>query len=613
MARSVLAGVRQMMKEHNLAAYYVPSADPHDSEYPAECFRRVLAVSEFSGSAGTAVVTPSEALLWTDGRYWLQAQKEMSSAWTLMKMRQDGVKTVDEWFGALPSKARIGYDPAVMTPANYELFTEALKDNGAELVGVETNLVDQSWQDRPAFPHSTVFVLDEQYAGKPATEKIADVVADLDTRNADAAVFSALDEIAWLLNLRGHDTECTPVFLSYAILVKATKRVHLFTDMSRVPDDVQKRVADFADIHPYEDFFKMLKKGVGARVVFDPRTANCAIVDALEAGKSKGVRSQSSVQIAKAVKNPTELQGIITCHVRDGLALSRFLQWVEGAVMGGEKVDECQAADKLESFRRAQDKFFSLSFPSISSSGPNGAVIHYRPYPETARLLSQDELYLIDSGGQYYDGTTDVTRTIAFGTPKAREVEAYTLVLKGVIAINTMVFPEGTLGSRFDSFARYHLWQHGLDFGHGTGHGVGHFLGVHEGPHSISIASTANSKPMKEANIVSNEPGFYLDGHFGIRIENLERVVKRATNHQFQGKQFYTFDTLTLAPLDSKLIDTDLLTAEEIAWVDAYHMKVVTELSRLTADAGFLQWLKAKCAPLGKAEPVAKKRKTTTG
>ena len=609
----LLNKLRQQLVKHQLTAYYVPTADPHASEYLSEAFKRVGAVSGFTGSAGTVIVTKDQALLWTDSRYWQQSVDELSAAWTLMK---PCAKTIAAWLDELPDASRVGFDPQVMSVAGHKMITKALTRNKGAAVAVPGNLVDAVWDARPAVPRSEVFHLADAYTGRTAAEKLADVRANLKEKKAHGVVFSALDDVAWLLNLRGSDVHATPVFLAYAVLTSTD--AFLFTDLSRVNAGAKEAVNGLVTLRPYDgvvaaisELFATHVDGAAQRVLYDEGPTSIVVLDALKA-VCEPVVSSSSVQEKKAVKNDTEAQGFVDCHIRDGAALAQYLKWLEAQVAAGTAVNEFEGAERLRRFRATKDKFVGISFDSISSSGPNGAVIHYRPLEDKCRAIVKDELYLIDSGGQYYDGTTDVTRTICFQTPRPIEKEMYTLVLKGNIALNSVVFPSGTHGQRLDVLARAALWQQGQDYGHGTGHGVGHFLGVHEGPISIGTRASAAAIPLAANNVVSNEPGFYENGAFGIRIENLELVVPAETRFKFQDKQFLKFKTLTMCPLDAALIDTALLTEEEIASIDGYHATVLATLTDYVSKhqgadpelAGLVPWLEKKCAPLATASAV---------
>eukprot|EP01061_Rhynchopus_euleeides_P024164 TRINITY_DN39027_c0_g1_i1.p2 TRINITY_DN39027_c0_g1~~TRINITY_DN39027_c0_g1_i1.p2 ORF type:complete len:606 (+),score=274.77 TRINITY_DN39027_c0_g1_i1:61-1878(+) len=602
---AVLRHVRKEMAHHNLAVYIIPSGDPHASEYTPAAFQRVTAVSNFSGSAGTAVVTPEKAYLWTDSRYWLQAGVQLSDSWELKKPTD---QTLEAWLGLLEGNARVGLDPFVFPVSRFERMKKAVALNKAELVTITDNLVDLGWADRPQLPSSRAFILGQQYTGMSAKEKLENVRKNMVEKKASSTVFATLDDIAWMLNIRGSDIRCTPVVLSYAIVTEDT--VHLFVDQSRFADEVTAELAPLVTFHPYADILAAIPSVVGKRALYDENVTSYALVSALKAA-CEAVHQNSVVQKAKTVKNATEAEGFIRCHVRDGVALSKFLKWLEEEIAAGRPVTEITAVDKLLTFRQQQAHFIEESFVTISCSGPNGASIHYRPTPEAHRSLAADELYLVDSGGQYFDGTTDVTRTICFSTPKPKEVEAYTLVLKGVIGISTAKWPKGTMGHRLDTLARHALWQQGLDYGHGTGHGVGHFLGVHEGPIMISSGAPSYQQPMDENCVVSNEPGYYEDGAFGIRIENLELVVKAETKYRFLDKQFLTMRPLTMAPLEARLIDPSLLTDAELDWVNAYHRTVLKALSEADSDASFLEWLAKKCETIGREDGPSRKRGRT--
>ncbi|KAJ9463437.1 putative Xaa-Pro aminopeptidase P [Diplonema papillatum] len=604
----ILAGVRELMRRHSVDAYLVPQADPHNSEYAPAAFARVRALSGFTGSAGTAIVTQTEAHLWTDARYWLQAPQEMSPAWELKKASP--TNTIHQWAEQLPENSTIGVDPLVLSMQGHQKLQDAVKSNKAKVVPIRENLVDVHWADRPPLPTSEVYHLEDEFTGRPLAEKIAAVKEHLDKKKSSALIVSALDEVAWLLNLRGSDIPNTPVFLAYALVTNEGK-VTLFTQLSRVSRRVldseeYKAVVTFRE---YGEFFDAFEQTLaGSRALVDSAVTSWGVAQTLEAIKCEALHDSSCVASAKVKKNAVEQQGFINCHVRDGVALCTYLKWLEDTVASGEKLMEIQAISQLLKFRAQQKHFKGVSFETISGCGPTAAVIHNRPCLGTNdHVIGTDHIYLVDSGGQYKDGTTDVTRTVHFGTPNAREIEAYTLVLKGSIGIATAVWPDGASGSALDSLARRALWKHGLDFLHGTGHGVGHFLGVHEGPIGISSRPTA---PLGEGSVVSNEPGFYLDGAFGIRIENLELVVKAATKYRFNDKQFLTMRTLTMAPLEPKLIDVSLLSEDEITWVNTYHRTVLDTISKNTEDAALKKWLAAKCKPLASDESAKKRQRT---
>ena len=571
----MLARVRSELLNRGLAAVIVTSADPHNSEYVAACFKRRAKLSGFHGSAGTAVVTEDKALLWTDGRYWVEAERTLEEGWELMKELRGDPRNVapEDWLlKALGDDAKVGVDPATVTEKQWKTMCEKVR-----LVPTATNLVDAASGAAIQTPDDPIEVHGSQYSGAEPAAKIAAVREVLRQRGCDFCVVTALDEVAWLLNLRGRDVPCSPVFYSYAVV--SLDAVFLFVDAVKVPDAARSALEEAGvSIHPYDSLHGFLtsQRGLGTRCTFDEFQVSHAVALGVKDSGAKLIQGPSIIQHLKAIKNETERRGFVDCHVRDGVALTRFLAWIDNEVRSGAVMTEHDAAEKLESFRRLMDRYVQCSFETIAGSGPNGADIHYHPTAEKSSVVSPDALLLVDSGGQYLDGTTDVTRTVVFREPKEREVEAYTRVLQGHIALNTAVFPRNTAGVRLDAFARAPLWSIGLDYSHGTGHGVGHFLNVHEGPHGIGTVAASHNATIQEHMIVSNEPGFYLVGEFGIRIENLDLVRAVSTKHNAAG--YLTFESLTMAPLCRELIDIALLSEAEKSWVNSYHARVMSSV-----------------------------------
>lgn len=599
-----LQNLRQLMSrpEYNVEAVVVPSEDQHYSEYIAKCDERRAFISGFDGSAGCAIVTLNDAFLFTDGRYFLQAEKQLDQNWKLMKQ---GLPEVPSWQDFLSKNldrnARIGIDPSLITAADADAIKNALKLRDSELVSLDRNLVDSVWADRPPRPTNKVFPLDVRYAGESHVEKIARLRAGLKEKNQRAMVVNMLDEVAWLFNLRGSDIDFNPVFFAYAIVT--LDKTLLFVNPQQVDDTVHTHLGEEVEFHPYDYFFTYLKE-LGAEVglhkeaqVLVGDKASLAIVEAI--GVDHIVISRSPIADFKSVKNETEIEGFRQCHIRDGAALVRYFAWLEEKLEAGVQLSESQAADQLEKFRSELDLFRGLSFTTISSTGPNGAIIHYSPDPNDCAIVRKDQIYLCDSGGQYLDGTTDVTRTLHFGIPTAEERRAFTRVLQGHIAIDSAVFPNGTSGYIIDSFARRPLWEDGLDYRHGTGHGVGHFLNVHEGPHGIGVRIIYNNTPLKPGMTVSNEPGYYADGRFGIRIENVVVVRNADTPNNFGDKGYLKFEHVTLCPIQKKLVDAALLSERERAWLNAYHAEILGKVSPLLQDdRRALSWLERECSPL---------------
>jgi Xaa-Pro aminopeptidase len=536
-------------------------------------------------------VLPQEAAIFTDGRYTLQVREQVDGAhWRYESVAQTSVAA---WLGEhAPKGGRIGYDPWLHTRAWVRQATAALAEKGAELVAVDTNPIDRVWPDRPAPSDAKLVIHDTAYAGKNAAEKRQDMADWLVAKKADAAILSALDSIAWTFNIRGKDVERTPVALAYAI-VHADATADLYVSPEKIDEMVVKHLGNAVRVHDRADFADALTDLNGKTVVADPERAVAAIFDRLDKGGATILSHRDPAVLPKAIKNETEIAGHKAAQSRDGAALSRFLHWVSTeAPKGG--VDELTAAARLESFRKDTGELQDLSFDTISGAGPNGAVVHYRVEEKTNRPIETGSLYLVDSGGQYRDGTTDVTRTLAIGTPTDEMRRRFTLVLKGHIALARATFPRGTRGSQLDILARQFLWAEGLDYAHGTGHGVGSFLSVHEGPQRIATFG-GGDEPLAAGMFLSNEPGYYKTGEYGIRIENLVLVEERAIPGTEQ--PMLGFETLTYAPIDRALVVTDLLTGEERMWLNLYHAKVL-EIVGPQLDGASLDWLKQACAPL---------------
>ncbi len=586
-----LKALREQLVRERLDGFVVPLTDEHMSEYVGEYAQRLAWLTGFQGSAGSAVVLPEEAAIFVDGRYTLQVREQVDAAhWQFESVPQTSVAA---WLGVhAPQAGRIGYDPWLHTRAWVKAASEALAERGAELVAVETNPVDAVWPDRPAPSDARLVVHEDRYAGRSAAEKRQAMADWLTGKKANAVVLSALDSIAWTFNIRGRDVSRTPVALAYAI-VHADATADLYVAPEKIDEAVLKHLGNAVRVHPRADFSGALQDMAGKTVAADPERAVAAIFEALEAGGATILPLRDPAVLPKAIKNPVEIAGHKAAQARDGAALSRFLHWIAvEAPKGG--VDELAAAARLEAFRKDTGLLEDLSFDTISGAGPNGAVVHYRVEEKTNRPIEPGSFYLVDSGGQYRDGTTDVTRTIAIGTASEEMKRRFTLVLKGHIALAKAQFPIGTRGSQLDVLARQFLWAEGLDYAHGTGHGVGSFLSVHEGPQRIATAG-GNDEPLQPGMILSNEPGYYKTGEYGIRIENLVLVEKRDVPGA--EREMLGFETLTFAPIDRNAIAVDILTAEERAWIDAYHAKVV-EIVGPQLDGDALSWLNQACAPL---------------
>ncbi|KAL9090439.1 MAG: hypothetical protein Q9159_001969 [Coniocarpon cinnabarinum] len=587
----------------------VPSEDSHQSEYIAPCDARREFISGFSGSAGTAVITREKAALATDGRYFNQASKQLDQNWTLLKQGLQDVPTWQEWTAEQSDGNKlVGVDPTIITAADARKLAEKIKKKGGkDLVAVKDNLVDVVWSaDRPARPNEKVAVLPMQYAGKSIQDKLIQVRKELDKKKCAGFIISMLDEIAWLYNLRGSDIPYNPVFFAYASVTP--DNAVLYVDKSKLDDSVLSQLSGAVTIKPYEAVLEdaramgssAQRDGEGKTLKWMLSTkASWALYQAL--GGEKNVEEiRSPIGDAKAIKNEVELKGMANCHVRDGAALIQFFAWLENQLVNEKaQLDEVDAADKLEHFRAQKDLFVGLSFPTISSTGANAAVIHYGPERGNCSTIDPSKVYLCDSGAQYLDGTTDTTRTLHFGQPTEMERSSYTLVLKGNIALDMAKFPKGTTGFALDTLARQHLWQEGLDYRHGTGHGVGSYLNVHEGPIGIGTRVQYSEVPLSVGNVISDEPGYYEDGQFGIRIENVVVVKEAETRHRFGDKPFLGFSHVTMVPMCRKLIDPSLLSQAEKTWLNQYHTEVAEKTAPyFKGDEVTLKWLQRETAPI---------------
>jgi Xaa-Pro aminopeptidase len=587
-----VAALRAELKRRHLDGFLVPHADRHQSEYLPPADERLAWLTGFTGSAGSAVVLADRAVLFTDGRYTLQAREQTDgNIFTIEHMAE---KPLAQWLESnLPAHAKIGYDPWLHTAESLEKLGKSCAAAGAMLMAAEPNPIDMIWKDRPAAPLGAVTLHDLHYAGEDAGSKLARIREEMHKLRADALVISDPTALAWAFNLRGADVAHVPVALGFAII--ATEgRPALYLDGRKLTNHTRHALEQIAEVREPAVFTPDLAAQAAGknRIRLDQATAADALLRIVVQGGGVPLRGPDPVAGMKAVKNAAEIAGAKQAQLRDGLALTRFLAWFDGEAPGG-KLSEIDAVEALESFRRESGLLKDVSFSTIAGSGPNGAVVHYRVTRKTNRMISPGDLFLIDSGGQYEDGTTDVTRTLIVGQPTAEMRDRFTRVLKGHIAIAYAVFPEGTTGAQLDTLARRDLWAAGLDFDHGTGHGVGSYLSVHEGPARISKLGTA---PLRRGMILSNEPGYYKTGAFGIRIENLVLVE---TGPVLEGaeKKLLGFETLTLAPIDHRLIDLKLLTHDEILWVDRYHGTVRAALTPLV-DPPTKAWLDRATASL---------------
>ena len=589
-----IGALRKELKSRGLDGFVVPISDEHMSEYVGSYAQRLAWLTGFGGSAGTAVVLAEEAAMFVDGRYTLQVREQVDARFYGYESVPQ--TSVAKWLGVHAAEgARIGYDPWLHGKAWVAATAKALEEKNAELVAVTSNPVDAVWEDRPAPSPAPALVHPDSFAGKSSAAKREALAEWLAETKCDAAVISALDSIAWLLNIRGQDVERTPVTLSF-VVAHADGTADLFIAPEKVTPALREHLGNAVRIAPREAFLLAVAALADKTVAVDPERSVQAIFSALAEAGAQIAEHRDPCVLPKAIKNQAEQAGHREAQARDGAAMVRFLHWLSVAAPHGG-LDEITAQERLYQCRRDTGELRDLSFDTISGAGPNGAVVHYRVSEETNRKLEPGSVYLVDSGGQYADGTTDITRTLWIGPERAPAdiTDRFTRVLKGHIALARAVFPKGTLGSQLDPLARQFLWSAGLDYAHGTGHGVGSFLSVHEGPQRIAKSTSASEQELLPGMIVSNEPGYYKTGEYGIRIENLVLVEPR----DIAGAEgeFFGFETLSHVPIDRALVDRSLLGPDELAWWNAYHARVLEIVApQLAGDA--LTWLKAQCRPL---------------
>jgi Xaa-Pro aminopeptidase len=586
-----LSAFREELVRRKLTGFVIPRADQQQNEYVPPSEERLAWLTGFTGSAGMAIVLVQEAALFVDGRYTLQAAKQIDAkAWTVESLVDP---PPESWLAEhLKPGDRLGFDPWLHTSSSAERLASACAKAGAELIAIEKNPVDSIWTERPEPPLAPVAIHAVQFAGEAEAEKLVRIRQEIDKLGADALVLSDSHAVAWTFNIRGADVAHTPLPLSYA-LVPRDGRPTVFIDhrkLSNATRDHLEQSADVEEPNALTTKLAALAKS-GASIALDSATAADALTRLITTAGGKAVRGSDPTSLLKAVKNTTEIEGTRGAHRRDAVALARFLAWVDREAPKGV-LTEIDAVEALETFRRDTGALKDVSFPTISGTGPNGAIVHYRVTRQSNRRIAPGDLLLIDSGAQYEDGTTDVTRTIAVGEPTAEMRDRFTRVLRGHIAIARAVFPDGTTGAQLDTLARQFLWQAGVDFEHGTGHGVGSYLSVHEGPARISKLGTT---PLKRGMILSNEPGYYKTDGFGIRIENLELVT--AADITGAEKPMNGFETLTLAPIDRRLIDVSMLSKDELDWLNTYHARVNREV-RGHLDGADKLWLDAATAAL---------------
>ena len=591
MIRKKIEKLRQAMEAKGISAYIIPSSDPHQSEYVADYWKGREWISGFTGSAGTVVVTLHKAGLWTDSRYFLQGVEQLENTGIdLMKQGEPGTLSISDWLGSvLKPNDLVACDGNNFSVAHIRRLAREME---ASLLGLDykKDLFTEVWEDRPALPKGEVFEHLVKFAGKNRRQKIAEVQGQMTV--SDGHLITTLDDIAWLLNIRGHDVECNPVAISYCVVEK--ERVCLFIDDAKIKDSLKKELkGDGIQLLPYEGIRHfLLELPEGYTILLNANTTNANLYDAIpdhcyiEEGKTISTT-------LKAIKNKTEVKHIKDAMAKDAVALLKLFRWLENELPNRE-ISEVEVSDQLVDFRKEGADYYGESFPAIVGYKGNGAIVHYRPMPGKCAFLKNEGILLLDSGGQYHNGTTDITRTVALGgKATAKEKEHFTLVLKGHIALAIQHFPVGTTGMQLDTLTRQYLWKQNLNFGHGTGHGVGFFLNVHEGPQGIGPnAQGRYLESFKEGMFTSNEPGLYLTDEYGIRIENLVLAVDAGENGF---GQFLKFDTLTLFPIDLNLVDRTMLNYEEKKWLNDYHQEVLAKVSPLLENEDDKNWLKAKC------------------
>ena len=593
-----LAALRQKMEENGIDAYLVPTDDFHGSEYVGDYFKCRMFLTGFTGSAGTALVTMEGAWLWTDGRYFLQAQEELrDSTVSLMKAGEEGVPTIEQFVAAHLGEGNVlGFDGRCMTAGKGDRFERILKKNGAGVMvsknGSPLDLAGEIWDDRPALSCEKVWSLDIGYSGKTRADKLKELRTAMEEKKCGYHILTSIDDIAWLLNLRGNDIACNPVFLSY--LIVTPDNVLLFAQAEAFDEEITRSLEDDGVfLKGYNDIYSFVNTiPEKTRVLLDSSLVNYTIWTSL--GHVIRVDSQNPTMLAKAVKNPVEMQHMREAHIKDGVAVTRFMYWLKKRMASYDPEDpetELSAADKLLEFRREQEHFLDLSFETIAAYGPHGAVIHYSPTPETDIPLEAKSFLLVDSGGQYLEGTTDITRTFACGSLTEEEKEYYTRVLRGNLNLASAVFRYGATGTTFDYLARSPLWEIGKDYNHGTGHGVGFLLNVHEAPNSFSYKPMQGRRTpcvFEEGMVTSDEPGFYLEGRFGVRCENLLLCVEAGKNEY---GRFMKFETLTMVPWDLDAVNPDLLSEKEKRLLNEYHAQVWEKISPYL-EGDEKEWLK---------------------
>lgn len=570
-----LSALREVMREEHLAAFIFPSTDPHQGEYIPSHWESRKWISGFDGSAGTAVVTMERATLWTDSRYFIAAEEQLrDTEFVLMKERISGTPTVTEWLSEVLQNesvsTELGIDGMCCSASMVEELMENMRKNGGFTVRTNFDPMQRIWEDRPSIPANAVEIQPIEYAGEAIQDKMARVRRALRDVHADGMLISALDDIAWVLNLRGSDVHCNPVFVSYLLI--ASDKATLFVNEQKLPAEVKGYLSQAGvSIAPYDSIQKGLRDYFEYNILLDPDETSYTLMNAVD--KKRIIRQKSPIPSMKAVKNESEIKGFHSAMMRDGIAMAKFLCWLDRTI-GTEPITELTISDKLYALRSEQPLFRDISFDTIAAYQEHGAIVHYEPTAESDVALKPEGLLLVDSGAQYQDGTTDITRTIALGPVTAEQKRVYTLVLKGHIQLEILKFPVGASGTQLDALARKDMWAAGMNFLHGTGHGVGSYLNVHEGPHQIRMEY--RPEPLRAGMTITDEPGIYLEGRFGVRIENILLITPYMKT---EFGEFLQFESLTLCPIDTTPIIVEMLTKEERQWLNDYHRRVYDVLS----------------------------------
>jgi len=572
-----LKALRKLMRDNNIQAYFVPSADDHQTEYVASWFKRRSFISGLRGSAGTAVITLDKAAVWTDGRYHDQAETQVDCNWIIQKQGLTGVPSITTWISQeLKDGDKVGADPKVIKSETWASYNKGWDTKGIKFEAVQENLVDKVWTDRPTPTKEKVFVQPLKYSGQNYTEKISNLRKTLQSRGVGSIIVTALDDVAWLLNLRGKDIPYNPFFYGYIIVTMDD--VTVFVDQDKMSDEVKKFISRGVKVgvKDYDDIRNGIKDLVNkdSKTIWIPKkSASYFLIQDIP--EKRRYMAYSPIQLPKAMKNEVELEGMKKANVHDGIAIMEFFIWMQEQLDAGKKVTELSAMKKLKEFKSQQPDFFDLSFGTIAGYGPNGAIIHYKATKETDRQIGKDSLFLLDSGAQFPFGSTDITRTVCFGTPTAKMKETFTYVLQGSISLASVIFPRGTYGVNIDVLARQWMWEKGLNYRHGTGHGIGHFLSIHEGPAGIGGGKGGYYQTsLYNGMVFSDEPGYYESGEFGIRLETAIVVRETDTKYMFGGKKYLTFEAITWVPFQTKLIDYELLTRKQVNWLNAYNKKI---------------------------------------